>query len=173
MGQNIKYEWIVLKRYGIDLQGIHCDTMIASYLLNPTKHNHNLGEIAREYLDRKVTEYKEVVGTGGKAVTFDQVDLERARDYSCEDADVTLQLSHLLLPKLEKEGFQDLYEKVEIPLVVVLAKMEMNGVKIDVDLLKDFRKRWRASFSRRWSGSIAWPEKSSISTLPAAGQDPL
>ena len=140
VGQNIKYEWIVLKRYGIDLQGIQCDTMLASYVLNPTKHNHNLGEIAREVLDRNVTEYKEVVGTGGKAVTFDQVDLERARDYSCEDADVTLQLSHVLLPKLEEEGFQELYDKVEIPLVVVLAKMEMNGVKIDVDLLREFSK---------------------------------
>jgi DNA polymerase-1 len=65
VGQNLKYEWIVLKRYGMHLQGIYCDTMIASYLFNPTKHNHNLGEIAREYLDRNVTDYKEVVGTGG------------------------------------------------------------------------------------------------------------
>ena len=105
--------------------------MVASYLLNPTKHNHNLGEIARDYLDRTVTDYKEVVGTGGKALTFDQVELDRARDYSCGDADVTLQLSHLLLPKIAEGGLQHLYEQVEIPLVTVLAKMEMNGVKID------------------------------------------
>jgi DNA polymerase-1 len=149
MGQNIKYEWIVLKRYGIDLRGIQCDTMLASYILNPTKHNHNLGEIAREHLDRNVTEYKEVVGTGGKAVTFDQVELERARDYSCEDADVTLQLSSLLLPKLEKEGFQELFENVEIPLVVVLAKMEMNGVKVDADLLKDFSKELESQLQQK------------------------
>jgi len=140
VGQNIKYEWIVLKRHGIHLQGIHFDTMIASYLLNPTKHNHNLGEIAREYLDCNVTDYKEVVGTGGKEVTFDRVELERARDYSCEDADVTLQLSNLLLPKLEEEGLKDLYYQVEMPLVNVLAKMEINGVKIDVDLLKEYSK---------------------------------
>ena len=140
VGQNIKYEWIVLKRYGIHLQGIHGDTMIASYLLNPTKHNHNLGEIAQEYLDRTVTDYKEVVGTGSKAVTFDQIDLEKARDYSCEDADVTLQLSHLLFPKLKEEGFKDLFEQVEMPLVIVLAKMEMNGVKIDLDLLQGYSK---------------------------------
>jgi DNA polymerase-1 len=149
VGQNIKYEWIVLKRYGIDLRGIRCDTMLASYVLNPTKHNHNLGEVAREVLDRNVTEYKEVVGTGGKAVTFDQVGLEQARDYSCEDADVTLQLSHLLLPKLEKEGFQELYEKVEIPLVVVLGKMEMNGVKIAVDLLKEFSKELEGQLQQK------------------------
>jgi len=139
VGQNLKYEWIVLKRYGIHLKGIHCDTMIASYLLNPTKHNHNLSEIAREYLDRTLIDYKEVVGVGGKAVTFDQIDLERARDYSCEDADVALQLSHLLLPKLE-EGFKDLFDQVELPLLIVLAKMEMNGVKIDMDLLQEFSK---------------------------------
>ena len=66
VGQNIKYDWIVLRRYGIELQGILCDTMIASYLLNPTKHNHNLSEIAREYLDIPMTEYKEVVGTEGR-----------------------------------------------------------------------------------------------------------
>ncbi len=137
-GQNIKYDWIVLKHHGIDLRGILCDTMIASYLLNPTKHNHNLGAIAREYLDREVTDYKEV--TGGKSVTFDQVDLQKARDYSCEDAEVTFHLSCLLLPKLKEEGVAELFEKVEMPLAVVLAKIEMNGVKIDIDLLSDFSK---------------------------------
>jgi DNA polymerase-1 len=140
VGQNIKYDWIVLKRYGIHLQGIHGDTMIASYLLNPTKHNHNLNEIAQEYLDRSLTSYKEVVGTGMKAVTFDQIDLEKARDYSCEDAEVTFQLSHLLLPKLKEGGLQDLFDQVEMPLVMVLAKMEMNGVKIDLDLLQEYSK---------------------------------
>jgi DNA polymerase-1 len=140
VGQNIKYDWIVLKRYGIHLQGIEGDTMIASYLLNPTKHNHNLSEIAQEYLDRSVTNYKEVVGIGMKAVTFDQIELEKARDYSCEDADVTLQLSHLLFPKLKEEGFKDLFDRVEMPLVMVLAKMEMNGVKIDLDLLQEYSK---------------------------------
>ncbi len=140
VGQNIKYDWIVLKRYGIHLQGIDGDTMIASYLLNPTKHNHNLNEIAQEYLDRSLTNYKEVVGTGTKAVTFDQIDLEKARDYSCEDADVTFQLSHFLLPKLKEGGFKDLFDQVEMPLVMVLAKMEMNGVKIDLDLLQEYSK---------------------------------
>ena len=140
VGQNIKYEWIVLKQYGIHLQGIDGDTMIASYLLNPTKHNHNLSEIAREYLDRSVTNYKEVVGTGLKTLTFDQIGLEKARDYSCEDADVTLQLSRLLFPKLTEGGLKDLFDRVEMPLVLVLAKMEMNGVKIDLDLLGNYSK---------------------------------
>ncbi len=140
VGQNIKYEWIVLKRYGIELRGIQCDTMIASYLLNPTKHNHNLSEIAREYLDRPVTDYKDVVGVGGKALTFDQIELERARDYSCEDADVTLQLANLLFPKLIEGEIKDLFDQVEMPLLIVLAKMEMNGVKIDIDFLNEYSK---------------------------------
>jgi len=138
VGQNIKYDWIVLKHHGIDLRGVLCDTMIASYLLNPTKHNHNLGEISREYLNREVTDYKEVAG--GKGMTFDQVHLEKARDYSCEDAEVTFQLFHLLLPKLKEGGSEKLFEEVEMPLSIVLAKIEMNGVKIDVDLLNDFSK---------------------------------
>jgi len=140
VGQNIKYEWIVLKRYGIELRGIQCDTMIASYLLNPTKHNHNLSEIAREYLDRSVTDYKDVVGVGGKALTFDQIELERAMDYSCEDADVTLQLANLLFPKLIEGEIKDLFDRVEMPLLIVLAKMEMNGVKIDIDFLNEYSK---------------------------------
>jgi DNA polymerase-1 len=140
VGQNVKYDWTVLKRYGACMQGILGDTMIASYLLNPTKHHHNLGEIAREHLNRSVTNYKEVVGSGTKAVTFDQIGLEKARDYSCEDADVTLQLSHLLFPKLKEEGFKDLFDQVEMPLMMVLAKMEMNGVKIDLDLLQEYSK---------------------------------
>jgi DNA polymerase-1 len=149
VGQNIKYDWSVLKRYGIQLQGIEGDTMIASYLLNPTKHNHNLSETAREYLDRSVTDYKEVAGTGAKALTFDQIDLEKAKDYSCEDADVTLQLSQLLLPKLTEGGFKDLFDEVEMPLLVVLAKMEMNGVKIDIDLLNEFSKEMEIQLQQK------------------------
>jgi DNA polymerase-1 len=149
VGQNLKYDWIVLKRYGIHIQGIYCDTMIASYLLNPTKHNHNLSEIAREYLDRTVMEYKEVAGAGKKAVTLDQVDPEKVKDYSCEDADVALQLSHILLPKLEEEGFKDLFDQVEIPLLIVLAKMEMNGVKIDRDLLQEYSKEMESQLLQK------------------------
>ena len=149
VGQNIKYDWIVLKRYGIELRGVLCDTMIASYLLNPTKHNHNLSEIAREYLDIPMTEYKEVVGAGAKAVTFDQIGLEKARDYSCEDAEVTLRLSSLLLPKLREDGSQELFDRVEIPLLIVLAKMEMNGVKIDIDLLREFSKEVESQLQQK------------------------
>ena len=122
-----------------------------------------------------MTDYKEVVGTGGKALTFDQVDLERAKDYSCEDADVTLQLSHLLLPKLKKEGFRISIDQVEIPLVVVLAKMEMNGVKIDIDLLNEFSKEMESQLQQKIGAHLSiWPGKSlQYQLLPTTGEDPL
>ncbi len=136
-GQNIKYEYVLLKRNGIELRGIGCDTMVASYLLHPTKHNHNLEEIAREYLDHRMISYKDVVGSGKGKVTFDQVDLNTAKNYSCENSDVTFLVSHLLLPKLADEGLKDLFDEVESPLIEVLAHVEMNGVKIDRSLLED------------------------------------
>jgi DNA polymerase-1 len=142
LGQNIKYEYVLLKRNGIELRGIECDTMVASYLVNPTKHNHNLEEIAREYLDHRMISYKDVVGSGKKEVTFDQVDLQSAKNYSCEDSDVTFLVSHILLSKLEEGGLKDLFNGVEIPLVKVLAHMEMAGVKIDRSLLEEMSKEF-------------------------------
>ena len=139
-GQNIKYEYVLLKRSGIELKGIECDTMVASYLVNPTKHNHNLEEIAREYLDHRMISYKDVVGSGKREVTFDQVDLNTAKNYSCEDSDVTFLVSQILLPKLADEGLKDLFDEVEVPLIEVLAHMEMNGVKIDRSLLEEMSK---------------------------------
>ncbi len=141
-GQNIKYEYVLLKRRGIELRGIEGDTMVASYLLNPTKHNHNLEEIAREYLDHRMISYKDVVGSGKKEVSFDQVDLNTAKNYSCEDSDVTFLVSHILLPKLVDEGLKDLFHEVEIPLIEVLASMEMNGVKINRSLLEEMSKEF-------------------------------
>ncbi len=146
-GQNMKYEYVLLKRSGIELRGIACDTMVASYLVNPTKHNHNLEEIAREYLDHRMISYKDVVGSGKKQVTFDQVELNTAKNYSCEDSDVTFLVSHILLPKLEDEGLKDLFDEVEIPLIEVLAPMEMNGVKIDRSLLEEMSKEFEGKIA--------------------------
>ena len=134
-GQNIKYDYILLAKSGVHPQGIAWDTMIASYLLNPSKHSHSLEELAREHLDHQVTTFADVAGTGAKAVRFDQVNVDKACHYSCEDADVTLLLANLLMPRIEADGFGDLFNRVEIPLVEVLAVMEMNGVRLDVSLL--------------------------------------
>jgi len=146
-GQNIKYEYVLLKRTGIELRGIEGDTMVASYLLNPTKHNHNLEAIAREYLDHRMISYKDVVGSGKKEVGFDQVDLNTAKNYSCEDSDVTFLVSHILLPKLVDEGLKDLFDEVEIPLIKILASMEMNGVKIDRSLLEEMSKEFEGQLA--------------------------
>jgi DNA polymerase-1 len=134
-GQNIKYDYILLAKSGVRLQGIAGDTMIASYLLNPSKHRHSLEELSREYLDRQIITYEDVAGTGAKAIPFSQVEVEKACRYSCEDADLTLTLANLLIPKIEADGFADLFGRVELPLIEVLAVMEMNGVKLDVPLL--------------------------------------
>ena len=135
-GQNIKYDYILLANAGVQLQGITGDNMIASYLLNPSKHRHSLEELSREYLDRQVLTYSDVAGSGAKAIPFSQVEVEKACRYSCEDADLTLLLANLLMPKIEADGFAELFHEVEIPLIEVLAAMEMSGVRLDLPLLE-------------------------------------
>ncbi|MCK4648553.1 DNA polymerase I, partial [bacterium] len=130
-GQNIKYEVILFKRAGIDLKGIYFDTMVSSYLLNPAKLNHNLGDIAIEYLGHKMTPISELIGKGKKEITMDQVEIERVTPYACADADIVLRLAEIMEPKLRERGLEELFHKVEMPLVRVLAKMEMEGVLID------------------------------------------
>ena len=159
-GQNIKYDYILLAKSGIHLQGLAGDTMIASYLLNPSKHRHSLEELAREYLDRQIITYAEVAGSGAKAVTFDRVEVEKACRYSAEDADLTLILADLLMPKIEAEGFAELFHRVELPLVEVLAGMEMNGVKLNRPLL--------ASLSEEFAGQL---EKISREIYGLAGEN--
>jgi len=134
-GQNIKYDCILLAKSGVRLKGIAGDNMIASYLLNPSKHRHSLEELSREYLDRQIITYEDVAGAGAKAIPFNQVEVEKACRYSCEDADLTLILASLLIPKIEADGFAELFGRVELPLIEVLAAMEMNGVKLDSPLL--------------------------------------
>ncbi|MBN1930886.1 MAG: DNA polymerase I [Desulfobacterales bacterium] len=140
IGQNIKYDWIVLKRYGIDLAGVIFDTMLASYLINPSKRAHNLDQIALDFLDHKNITYQEITGKGKKAISFTQVPIEKAVPYACEDADITLKAYHVLLPKLEDIGLTELFEKVEMPLVPTLLRMEMRGICVDKVKLKNLSK---------------------------------
>ncbi|MEW5804982.1 MAG: DNA polymerase I, partial [bacterium] len=135
VGQNIKYDYLVLYRYGIEVQGISFDTMVASYLLNPSRAQHNLETIALEYLNYRMLTYKEVVGTGKNEINFDQVEVPTATFYSCEDADITYQLTQILRPRVEQEGLSDLFYNIELPLVKILAHMEREGVKIDTERL--------------------------------------
>ncbi|MBU1863511.1 MAG: DNA polymerase I [Candidatus Omnitrophica bacterium] len=139
-GQNIKYEKILLSRYGIILEGVAFDTMIAAYLINPAKFNHNLDSIALEYLDVQKITYASLVGSGKKATTIDHVDINRVTEYACEDADCVFRLVPLLAEELKKKKVESLFYNVEMPLVNVLTQMEINGVKIDVVLLQKLSK---------------------------------
>jgi DNA polymerase-1 len=135
IGQNIKYDWIVLLRHGINLSGVKFDTMLASYLINPSKRAHNLDQIALDFLDHKTISYKEVAGKGKNASCFSKVSLEKAVPYACEDADITLMAYNVLMPMLKDLGLEELFEKVEMPLVQVLMKMEMTGINVDREKL--------------------------------------
>ena len=152
-GQNIKYDYILLAKEGIRIRGIAGDTMVASYILNPSKHRHSLEELVREHLDRQVITYAQVAGSGAKEVPFSHVDVQRACRYSGEDADLTLILAKLLLPKIEEGGFGELFFQIELPLIEVLAEMEMNGVKLNPPLLS-FMSREFESQMTAISGAI-------------------
>jgi DNA polymerase-1 len=140
VGQNIKYDWMVLARHGIDLAGVTFDTMLASYLLNPSKRAHNLDQIALDFLGHKTITYEEVAGKGKKAVLFSEVPLEKAVPYACEDADITLMAKDALAPRLEEIGLTKLLKDIEMPLVPVLMRMEMRGTLVDVDRLHELSK---------------------------------
>ena len=131
VGQNIKYDWIVLERHGFRLEGVMFDTMLASYLINPSKRSHSLDQIAMDFFGHKTTTYEEVAGKGQNAVTFNHVTLEKAVPYACEDADITLMAFRELEPRLKEGGLSELMQTVEMPLVPVLKKMEMEGVLVD------------------------------------------
>ncbi|MDP2912764.1 MAG: DNA polymerase I [Candidatus Omnitrophota bacterium] len=136
IGQNIKYEYIVLANYGIELNGIAFDTMVASYLLNPSKFSHNLEAISLDYLNHKMTTpIEDLLGKGKRSITMDKVDVEKVSDYCCEDSDVTFRLKDVLAKEITLKGLDGLFYDVEMPLVKVLATMEITGVSIDSSYL--------------------------------------
>ncbi len=137
IGQNLKYDYQVLRRAGIEMEGIWSDTMLGSYLLNPARTSHGLDSLAVEFLDHKMISYAEVAGTGKEQKNFAEVEVERASVYSCEDADATLLLHQLFLPRLEEAGMERLYFELEVPLLKIIAEMELAGVKLDLKLLRE------------------------------------
>ena len=141
IGQNMKYDLLVLGHYGVEVKGIYFDTMIASYLLNPGRPSHGLGALALEFLNYKTTTYADVTGSGKKQVGFHEVDIKTAADYSGEDADVTLRLKQLLAPKLKEQNLEKLFNDIEMPLMEVLVDMERTGVKINAGFLAVLSKR--------------------------------
>ncbi|MCP4310060.1 MAG: DNA polymerase I [Bacteroidetes bacterium] len=142
-GQNLKYDLHILKNYDIDVKGSLFDTMIAHFLLMP-EQRHNLNIMAEQYLDYSMVRIEELIGKkGGRQDSFRTVELEKAKEYACEDADITWQLSEIFKGLLKEEGIEDLSADIEMPLVRVLMEMEHQGVKLDVDALQIFAEELR------------------------------
>ncbi|MCJ7497554.1 MAG: DNA polymerase I [candidate division Zixibacteria bacterium] len=148
IGQNLKFDFKVLKNYGIELKGIRFDTMIGSYLLNPSSRQHGLSNLALEHLDYKMTPISDLIGSGKKQKSFALVPIKSATKYSCEDADYTLRLKEILEPRLKDFSLDELFYKVELPLIQVLAEMELTGISIDVDFLKEFSSQMDIELAR-------------------------
>jgi DNA polymerase-1 len=134
IGQNIKYDWLVLHRHGIEVRPFD-DTMLISYVLDAGKGSHGMDELSRRHLGHQPITFSEVAGTGRSKVTFDQVEIGKATAYAAEDADVTLRLWQILKARLPAERRVTVYETLERPLVDVVARMEMRGIAVDRNIL--------------------------------------
>lgn len=138
IGQNIKYDIVVLKKYGIKVKGKLFDTMIAHYLINP-ELRHNMDYMAENYLNYRTIRINELIGSKGKnQLSMASLSPAQVKDYACEDADITLKLKTILEEEIEKQGLNDLLYNIEQPLVYVLADMEYTGVRLDSEALKEF-----------------------------------
>ena len=148
VGQNIKYDYIVLAKQGIRMQGMYFDTMIASYLLNPSQRGHSLDQLALNLLGHKTIKYDEVTGKGKNQILFSEVAMDTATPYACEDADLTLQLYEILKARIKENELTDLMTTLEMALVPVLAQMEMTGIIVDQEKLHALSKGFQLEMER-------------------------
>ena len=135
IGQNIKFDAMILKRFGLNVSNIAFDTMIASHLINPMKNSYRLDDLALEYLDYKKINIESLIGYKGNQIGMSEVSLDKIKNYACEDADVVFQLFKLLHDKLEAMSLLDLFNNVEMLFVKVLIEIESNGVYVDIQML--------------------------------------
>ena len=147
VGQNIKYDVTVMQRHGADITPID-DTMLLSYVLNAGRHGHSMDTLSERYLGHKPMTYKEVCGTGKKQISFAEVPLDIATEYAAEDADVTLRLWQMFKKRLHAETVTTVYERLERPLVPVIAAMEQQGIKVDRDQLSRLSSDFAQSMAR-------------------------
>ncbi len=146
IGQNIKYDYIVFYHQGIRMNSME-DTMLISYVLDAGKNRHNMDTLSEIHLGHKTIQYKDLVGTGKKQLTFDQVEIQKATEYAAEDADVTLRLYKILKKNLINEKLENIYELFEKPLIEILADMEIQGVKVDNKFLSILSKKFEKKIS--------------------------
>lgn len=143
LGQNLKYDIRVLRHAGIEVRGLEGDTMVAAYSID-SSGRHNLDFLCKKYLQYDVLNYEDVVGKGAQQITFDQVPIDRATRYSAEDAWASLCLWNVLEPQLKQNGVDELYRKVDLPLVNVVSKMEDAGIRVDASFLKELEKKFES-----------------------------
>lgn len=136
VGQNLNYDLSILKNHGIEILDIYFDTMLASYLINPSAQ-HGLDALSELYLGHHMISYEDVTGKGKDQILFSKVDLQTARDYACEDADVALRLFERFEQELKDESLYDLFTDMELPLIHVLVDMQLKGMKADKEKLKN------------------------------------
>ncbi len=148
IGQNLKYDILVLARAGVDVTEPLYDTMLASYLANPASTSHGMDALASELLDYRTIHFKEVAGSGKNQVTFDAVEIEKAVVYAAEDADITLRLYEKLAPMLAKQQQTELFDEIEMPLLPILIDMEKSGIRIDADFLGSLSAEMAIKLSR-------------------------
>ena len=144
IGQNIKFDYIIFFHRGIDINSME-DTMLMSYVLDAGKNRHNMDTLSEIHLDHKTIKFKDIVGTGKKQINFSEVDLEVAKNYASEDADITYRLYKIFLKSLKSENLINIYEIFEKPLIKILAMMEINGIGLD----KGFLKKLSSKFSNK------------------------
>ncbi|TNF49503.1 MAG: DNA polymerase I, partial [Deltaproteobacteria bacterium] len=135
VGQNLKYDILVMGRVGVAVTEPIFDTMLASYLANSAAQSHGMDSLATELLDYRTIPYSDVAGSGKKKICFDEVEVEKATVYAAEDADITLRLYEKLLPMVAEQEQQELFDNVEMALLPILVKMEQAGIRIDAELL--------------------------------------
>ena len=147
IGQNIKFDFIVLFKQGINMNSME-DTMLMSYVLDAGKNRHNMDTLSQIHLQHKTISFKEIVGTGKKEINFSDVELEKAMEYAAEDADITYRLFKIFSKNLKLEKLNNIYEIFEKPLIKILASMEIEGIKIDKNFLRTLSEKFKKKIDK-------------------------
>ncbi|MBU4444204.1 DNA polymerase I [bacterium] len=136
-GQNLKYDMLILRRYGIELKNVVFDTMVAAFLIQPDSRSYKLDKLSQQYISYTMQPIEDLIGKGKNQIGMDEVPIDKVTFYAAEDADVTLQLVPVFREKLKEDKTEDVFKNIEMPLISVLMQMEQNGVYIDIGFLKN------------------------------------
>ena len=161
IGQNIKFDFIILFKHGINMSSME-DTMLMSYVLDAGKNRHNMDTLAEIHLNHKTIAYKDLVGSGKKEINFREVEIEKAKDYAAEDADITFRLYKKFTKSLKEEKMLNIYEVFEKPMIKILAFMEMEGIKIDSNFLKVLSSKFENKIKKFKKKYLRYLKKNSI-----------